>query len=158
MIPRNIESRIERIPESGCWIWRGSLCKYGYGRMEINHKKLMVHRVVYEMSRGPIPDGLQLDHLCRVRCCINPDHLEVVTSQQNTLRGKSPAALNAKKTHCPHGHLLDRIAKGYSSKFRRICSTCNKKYLKNYHRKLKEAAELQQAADQEAQVKVRRLK
>ena len=63
-----------------------------------------VERVAYEMVVGPIPDGLQIDHLCRVRNCVNPDHLEPVTPRENTMRGYSIQAQNARKTHCIHGH------------------------------------------------------
>jgi hypothetical protein len=62
------------------------------------------HRVSYEAFKGPIPDGLTIDHLCRNRACVNPEHLEPVTMRVNCLRGESPAAVHARKTHCPKGH------------------------------------------------------
>ena len=65
------------------------------------------HRLAYELVKGPISDGLQIDHLCRNRACINPDHLEAVTQRENILRGEGVAALNARKTHCPQGHAYD---------------------------------------------------
>lgn len=101
-------SKVERL-ESGCWIWIG-LKRFGYGmfygRQPVSGRRQYVraHRTAYEWSRGPIPDGLELDHLCRVKACVNPDHLEPVTSRENTLRGIGPSAKNALKTHCYRGH------------------------------------------------------
>ena len=70
-----------------CWYWRGELDRHGYGVLEVCGKGKRVHRLSYEAFVGPIPAGLVIDHLCRVRDCINPDHLEPVTSQENTRRG-----------------------------------------------------------------------
>lgn len=86
--------------ESGCWEWIGTLSSEGYGRFE----KDLAHRVSYRRSVGPIPEGLQLDHLCRNRRCVNPEHLEPVTGRINTLRGETLPAMNAAKTECIHGH------------------------------------------------------
>lgn len=92
---------------SGCWIWIGARSREGYGFFSPTHaKQVRAHRYAYELERGPIPDGKQLDHLCRTPSCVRPDHLEIVTSRENTLRGGSPTAQNAKKTHCKNGHLL----------------------------------------------------
>lgn len=85
------------IDEHGCWIWQGGINNSGYG----------VHRAVYTLLAGEIPDGLQLDHLCRVRRCCNPEHLEPVTARVNVLRGDSFCADEAKRTHCPQGHPYD---------------------------------------------------
>lgn len=86
-----------------CDIWTGSLDKDGYGRIKRNGMTYRAHRIAYEEAKGPIPDGLQLDHLCRVRNCINPDHLEAVTCQENIRRGELGAAQRA-RTHCPQNH------------------------------------------------------
>ena len=64
----------------------------------------MAHRVAYELTNGPIPDGLELDHLCRVRHCVNPSHIEAVTHRENTLRGTGPIPHRARQSHCKHGH------------------------------------------------------
>lgn len=98
-----LTERFERLyepePNSGCWLWKGATaCGYGYFR----HRP--AHRFAYELYRGPIPEGLQLDHLCRVRSCVNPSHLEAVTQGVNLHRGETIAARNAAKTHCPKGH------------------------------------------------------
>ncbi len=83
-----VENNIERVTESGCWIWVGSLLHDGYARVRIGAKKVLVHRFTYESFCGPIPQGLEIDHLCRVRCCVNPHHLEPVTHLENVLRGR----------------------------------------------------------------------
>lgn len=77
----------------------------GYGNFW-NDKYTSAHRFSYEFANGPVPDGLQLDHLCRNRLCVNPGHIEPVTQRVNMLRGISPAAENARKTHCMNGHPL----------------------------------------------------
>ena len=92
-----------------CWLWTGYIPADGYGRIRGVAKsgkqtKLVVHRVVYEALVGPIPTGLTLDHLCRVRHCVRPDHLEPVTIGTNVLRGVGIAAVNARRTHCRRGH------------------------------------------------------
>src|SRR5688572_15247152 len=83
------------IPESGCWVWMGSLRHGGYGQVTFRGRPIGSHRAMWLLLRGAIPEGLELDHKCRVRSCCNPDHLEPVTSQVNTLRGQSPAAMRA---------------------------------------------------------------
>lgn len=106
----------------GCWLWEASKTKKGYG--QISNKPgspLLAHRVAYELVKGAIPAGAQIDHLCRVRECVNPDHLEVVTSRENTLRGVGPTAVNAKKKICKRGHSL---SDAYVSKGMRYCRTC----------------------------------
>lgn len=122
VLPERISERIETVTESGCWLWGGDCCKKeGYGRLSFNGRKQLAHRVVYSLIVGQIPGGLQLDHLCRVRCCVNPSHLEPVTSRENILRGVGIASLHAKKTHCPKGHLLPERD---PNKRQRICHAC----------------------------------
>jgi hypothetical protein len=86
-----------------CVEWQGYISG-GYGRLRINGSGVQAHRASYEVHVGKIPDGLQLDHLCRNMRCINPQHLEPVTASENQRRGTSPASTNANKTHCIHGH------------------------------------------------------
>lgn len=90
--------------EDDCWRWVGEIDSYGYGRMRVGGKYRKAHRVVYEELVGPIATGLTLDHLCRNRRCVRPDHLEPVTRKENILRGSNFTAINARKTHCPKGH------------------------------------------------------
>ena len=91
-------------PNSGCLLWLGKYHSQGYGRLCINGKDHFAHRYSFNLMKGKIPDGLELDHLCRVRCCVNPDHLEPVTKSKNYRRGFAPAAINARKTHCIKDH------------------------------------------------------
>lgn len=70
-----------------CWVWLGKLNRNGYGFIVRQSRKLMVHRLAYTAKHGEIPPGYHVDHLCRVRHCCNPDHLEAVTPRENTLRG-----------------------------------------------------------------------
>lgn len=114
------------IPECGCWVWIGDATPRGYGRfMNQNGKVVRAHRVFYELLRGPIPDGLSIDHLCRVTSCVNPDHLEAVTNKENVLRGIGPTARNAKKTHCPLGHEYDAANTRHDKKSR-FCRECKR--------------------------------
>lgn len=92
------------IDGKGCWVWQGSVIPSGYGQMSWGGRIQYVHRLSYECFKGKVPDGLQLDHLCRNRACLNPEHLEPVTARINVLRGEGITAQNAKKTHCPEGH------------------------------------------------------
>ena len=97
-------SQVDKEAALGCWVWTGGKLASGYGSVALDGTRFVTHRVVWEMLRGPIPDGLQIDHLCRNRACCNPDHLEPVEQKTNLLRGVSQPAINARKTHCIRGH------------------------------------------------------
>ncbi len=103
-------SRVRTGARDDCWLWEGSMRRDGYGQFSVggrsNRRQMMPHRIAYEMIIGPIPVGKILDHLCRVRHCVNPRHLEPVTNRENVLRGDGVTARNARKTHCPQGHPL----------------------------------------------------
>lgn len=92
-----------------CWFWIGSIDVHGYGQIKktSERRNVSAHRASYEMNVGTIPEGLTIDHLCRQRHCVRPDHLEVVTGAENTRRGFSPHATNSRKTHCVNGHIFD---------------------------------------------------
>jgi hypothetical protein len=106
-----------------CWLWTGTLSR-GYGHVKLHGEpKTTAHRAVYQYLVGPIPDGLVLDHLCRVRNCVNPDHLEPITVAENVRRGFGPTALAARKTHCKRGHEFTPENTYMQSKGRE-CRTC----------------------------------
>lgn len=95
-------SKVER--GDGCWLWRAGLTTNGYGKYWVADTTVVAHRYAYELLVGAIPAGAQLDHLCRNRRCVRPDHLEPVTSRENNLRGIGHAARNAAKSSCVNGH------------------------------------------------------
>ena len=86
-----------------CWLWTGAKHNLGYGLFRTGELRY-AHRVAYMLAGGVILDGFDIDHLCRVRACVNPAHLVAVTHKENVLRGRTIAARNARKTHCPQGH------------------------------------------------------
>lgn len=92
-------SKVEKTDK--CWNWTGSGVR-GYGRIRIGNRMVLAHRWSYENARGPIPSGKVIDHLCRNRACVNPEHLEVVTQSVNTLRGDAPT-VNRNHVTCRNG-------------------------------------------------------
>lgn len=96
-----------QIDESGCWVWQGPMNDNGYGRVSIDGRLEYAHRLSYRFFVGPILAGLTIDHLCRNKRCVNPEHLEAVLPEENTARGNGPTARNKRKTRCAEGHLLD---------------------------------------------------
>lgn len=107
-----------------CWLWIGGH-DGRYGHFWDGDHRVMAHRWSYTALVGPVPDGLELDHLCRVTMCVNPAHLEPVTHRENMHRGDTLAALNAVKTHCPAGHPYDG-ANIQMMKGRRRCGACHR--------------------------------
>lgn len=87
-----------------CWLWTAGRNLQGYGRFTELYGTRLAHRISWEMLVGPIPEWLELDHLCRTPACVRPSHLEPVTSRVNVLRGEGIPAKNAQKTHCKHNH------------------------------------------------------
>jgi hypothetical protein len=131
----------ESDPSSGCRVWKGKLNGNGYGVLVLKRRgerlDLLAHRLAYELERGRIGDGLEIDHLCRNRRCINTDHLEAVTKRVNVLRGDGPTARNARKTHCQNGHPFDEantMKRGQSRK----CRICHAADSRRYRSKKRE--------------------
>lgn len=120
-----------------CIRWTGAHDADGYGRVQVGSKWKGAHRVAWEKLHGEIPTGLVIDHLCRVRNCINVDHMEVVTSKENTLRGLNPPAVNARKKICIHGHKLEGINLRIRSDSHRECVLCRRRTINAYGKRVR---------------------
>lgn len=118
-----------------CWLFAGEITEKGYGRVNIGGKNYGVHRLMYEELVGEIPQGLVIDHLCRVTQCCNPAHLEAVTNTENILRGVGFAAENARKKTCPQGHFYRTHGRIRKIDGARVCRECHKVYCENWRRK-----------------------
>jgi len=110
-----------------CWLWGGTLDESGYGHYQVSNERFTAHRVSYILAYGRVAKELVIDHLCRIKHCVNPDHLEAVTNGENVLRGIGPPAMNAQKTHCIHGHEFNEFneANTYRGQGRRECRPCH---------------------------------
>lgn len=144
---------------TGCWLWTDALNTNGYGVVwdPAKQKQSKAHRVAYEELVGAIPDELPIDHLCRNRACINPEHLQPVTLGENVRRGVSPPAQRARQTHCKNGHELS----GYNLRVDpktgyRQCSICVRERAKKWKEKNPEAyAALRKKSDKNRSEKIK---
>ena len=132
---RRVFALIEPEPMSGCWLWIGVRDRLGYGRRRFRGRLVMAHRVVWELEKSAVPPGMTLDHLCRNRSCVNPQHLQPVPHAVNVARGET-GKYNRQKTACPLGHLYTmdntRIDRGS-----RRCRTCDRASMRRSYWKRK---------------------
>jgi len=137
MLPKRFWNKVKLVPcellSTDCWQWIASLTHKGYALFHVGSKKdgtnrmATAHLLAYKTLVGPVPDGKQLDHLCRNRGCVNPSHLEPVTGSENCLRGLTGANMAIRegaKTHCPKGHPYDDNNTGRKADGSRYCRTC----------------------------------
>ena len=123
-----------QIQANGCWLWTGCLARpQGYARININRKAEYAHIFIYELFWGSIPKDKEVDHLCRNRACVNPFHLEVVSSLENTLRGETSAGITARSGCCMRGHPWTDENTYYRPKGHRMCRACHRE--REYRRK-----------------------
>ena len=118
----------------GCWLWNAAINPNGYAQFGIGYKKVYAHRWAYEQVHGPIPKGLQIDHLCRVRHCVNPAHLEIVTNRENFLRGGAPNAKLHHAGHCKHGHPFTKANTYIKKNGTRQCRACSAELHRKYRK------------------------
>lgn len=126
-LPPRFWSKVDH--SSGCWIWTASLNNQGYAMFGVNGRMRTAHRYAYEVLVGAVPSGLELDHLCRNRACVNPDHLEPVTRTVNVRRGLAPAVAATRHlavTHCPQGHPYDAANTYIRKSGARQCRACHR--------------------------------
>ena len=113
-----------------CWEWQGKLHRQsGYGRVKMNGREEYAHRVSWWLACGDIPDGMELDHLCRNKRCVRPEHLQPVSHLENTLRGDNFIAIEKRATHCKHGHEFtpeNTRIHYWGTKTMRACRECSR--------------------------------
>lgn len=142
MKPKDAErfwSKVDKTGPGGCWVWTG-YTHLGYGKFSLRvngvEKNLRAHRVSYSLLVREVAPGEILDHLCRVRKCVNPEHLRIVTNRENVLCGIGPTAINAQKTHCANGHEFNEVNTRYLKTGERRCRLCVRMWSKESARVL----------------------
>ena len=126
-VRRRFDVKYIPVTESGCLLWIGGTNENGYGLFYVGGRLRKAHRVAYEMHfQIAIPNDMQIDHLCRVKCCVNPLHLEVVTARENLIRSNSASGVNHRATHCKNGHefVPENIYRYPDNPAWRSCLTC----------------------------------
>jgi hypothetical protein len=132
MLPDRFLDKISPEPNSGCWLWTGTLSSNGYGHFKFNKFNFKAHRFAYESEVADIPDGLELDHQCRIRSCVNPKHVMPVTHAENMATAVMP---RASQTHCLRGHEFT-ANNTYHHHGRRHCKICKRESLRLWRKSL----------------------
>lgn len=128
--------------ETGCWEWSGSTAGGGYARLSVDGERVQAHRWVYEELIGDIPEGRDLDHLCRNRGCVNPGHVEPVTRRENLVRGETRIAEQVEQTHCKRGHEFTEENTYVTSEGKRQCRACKRRHGREAYREKGEDGEM----------------
>lgn len=131
-LPARFWAKVE-VQANGCWLWTASLTATGYGRFGVGRRSERAHRVSYQALVAEIPEGSELDHLCRNRACVNPVHVEPVTHRINLLRGDGVPGRNARVTHCPNGHAYDEANTRWERDGHRRCRACERRHHRRYY-------------------------
>ena len=136
-LPERIQERIYPEPFSGCWLWIGYVGTNGYGVICRTSGPQYVHRIVYELLFGPLPEGLHLHHTCETRSCCNPRHLEIVTRSQHVARTPTHRSQTMKvRTHCSNGHPRTPENVYYHSSAQSYeCRICNRERIRKWKAK-----------------------
>ena len=130
-LKEKVEASVAYCPVTGCWLWAGGRGSHGYGQVYYNKTDMLAHRASWNAFRGEIPKGLDLDHKCRQRMCVNPDHLDPVTRKENLRRGLRGVLTTA----CPHGHPYVEGNLKSRKDGTRDCLTCHRERQKRYSRR-----------------------
>lgn len=126
--------KVEVDPNSGCWLWTGALFPGGYAALGGKGTTTNAHRLAYEHFVGPVPSDMDVDHKCRVRCCVNPAHMVVATRKENIRRAIEAGAHVGAATHCPRGHAYEG-ENVHWVEGRRYCQTCRETYYRRNERR-----------------------
>lgn len=124
--------------ETACWVWTGQVMSNGYGNFWAYGRKRRAHRFSYQTFKGAIPTGLEPDHLCRNRACVNSEHLELVTRSENNRRGLLGVLRKEVQTHCKRGHPFDEANTSVDAKGHRTCRICRNEHAARWNRRHKE--------------------
>ena len=132
-------TKVDKSGPGDCWLWTGNICSdTGYGRFHYRGRNVKAHRISYVATYGEHDPELVIDHLCRVRHCVNPDHMEVVTVGENTNRGCGPLANKARAQECPQGHPYTPENTYSSPTHRRMCRTCKRRNSKSHKARVRQ--------------------
>lgn len=133
--------KVNIFTEDHCWTWTGAIAPNGYGSFWNGKRRVVAHRFAYELVRGPVPGDMQIDHLCRVRNCVNPDHMEIVTQQENIRRGEAGVHLRSRgkrMVHCINGHKRTEDNLYYRKDGSGTCRICLRDNYVRYHKHRKD--------------------